>query len=983
MNPYSDYLASVASRRQSLDTSNMTPEQRETFDLFRQQSANGEFSGGGFLQGGGPPPQYAQYTGGGQRFATMGGIGNAAAFATAPNQSPQYTSGGQYGLTQTGPSSYQTRDGQQAASMPRTQQQAMQSSAPPAPPASPYGPQLSGADLANWQAMQQSQAMMAGNGGNPLGTFGSFGSYNPGAPGTPGAGYMPNPEGLNTIDGTKYSLNGFQYLGDQATTDLASRLGGTGVQINAPGSSPYKLPPQNQLVFDQTPNTMYNAGLVQQRFDNYSPDLANQMMQDELKYNAANRLPSLQERQGGVQPNIFGTWPGGIGGGQISQLGGGTPGGTTVPQGGSTQFGNFFTQGFGGGNPPATWGAGAWGPGGVPGSGGMGPSQTGGSTGTAPTYPGAGGGSGTGATGGGTNPWGSQGTSGGGGTGGGSNPWGGFTPGTPGAGGGSGGGTNIFNPGGSGFNPNGGSGGGGGTSPFNSGGVQGGAFGQGPQIDMPMGGGGGQTNFAPPSMGQGGQASNPFNPSMSQGLRNFAGNGGAFSGAGSNMAGWSPFQVAAAPSNTQVNVGDRQRYNAGPDVDYYRGLVQNGGSPIDQTPAWEAMKQAQQRTIDRQGADLEEGFNVSGNRFSTAFGNAATDFRSQTAKDQNAQLLAAQTQALENARGRQYQGAGALSGLAYQDAWKQGDLDAQQTDARIRGAQVNQAPWMMQQQIGAQMSGLDQQNRQARDQMGLSAYEAGQNRQFGAAQQLGQMDLQAGMQANQLNAQMGMQEQDIMSRYGLQAQQFAGQGGLQAQQLAAQSYQQEMARAQQAAMMAAGGADNAASQMAGIGAQGAMGLNNTAMQGAMNLWSGENQGARDLWQGSNQAGMAMYNGQNQMFPQMMNYDMGLRQMGLGGARDLSNLWGQNLALGSQLGNQEFGMDAFNTNRVFEEWLRTQPENNPLIPYLFSAATAQPAVMNPQFRPSAFGQIAGATGGLMQGMGAMGWSPFGGGRGGSN
>ena len=85
------------------------------------------------------------------------------------------------------------------------------------------------------------------------------------------------------------------------------------------------------------------------------------------------------------------------------------------------------------------------------------------------------------------------------------------------------------------------------------------------------------------------------------------------------------------------------------------------GAPVDQTPAWQAMKTEMGRTIQEQEANLKEQFNVGGGLVGSPYGTAAADYEAQTAKGMNTQLLTAQQQALEAARGRQLQ-AGALGG---------------------------------------------------------------------------------------------------------------------------------------------------------------------------------------------------------------------------------------------------------------------------------------------------------------------------------
>ena len=76
------------------------------------------------------------------------------------------------------------------------------------------------------------------------------------------------------------------------------------------------------------------------------------------------------------------------------------------------------------------------------------------------------------------------------------------------------------------------------------------------------------------------------------------------------------------------------------------------GSPIDQTKAWQAMVQSMQQNTQRGEADLKEQFNVGGGLAGSPFGDAMQNYLSQTTSTENAQLLAAQTQALEQAQGR-------------------------------------------------------------------------------------------------------------------------------------------------------------------------------------------------------------------------------------------------------------------------------------------------------------------------------------------
>lgn len=89
------------------------------------------------------------------------------------------------------------------------------------------------------------------------------------------------------------------------------------------------------------------------------------------------------------------------------------------------------------------------------------------------------------------------------------------------------------------------------------------------------------------------------------------------------------------------------------------GLVANG-NPIDQTPAWNAMVQSMQQNIQRNQANLKEQFNVGGNLVGSPYGDAMQNYMSQTASTENAQLLGAQTTALEQAKQDQMQATGMM-----------------------------------------------------------------------------------------------------------------------------------------------------------------------------------------------------------------------------------------------------------------------------------------------------------------------------------
>jgi hypothetical protein len=281
-----------------------------------------------------------------------------------------------------------------------------------------------------------------------------------------------------------------------------------------------------------------------------------------------------------------------------------------------------------------------------------------------------------------------------------------------------------------------------------------------------------------------------------------------------------------------------------------QGILAGRGNPIDQTPAWQAMVAAQQRNIDEGRAALQAQFDVSGNRFSTAFGTAATDYENQARLNQNALLGQMTAQAGENAQQRMLSAAGQLGQFGY-----------------------------------------------------------------GAGSQLSSQDFQSQMQ--QYNAAL------------------------------------------QAAMAMGQGADVAGSQLAGFGAQGANALLGASMAGAQGLFGAENQAAQ-----------SMFGAQNAMTPQYMQYLLGSQQQGLQGAADLSNLWNQNLGMGAQLGGQQYNLLQSQINNAYQQWLYQQPQNNPLLSMMYSAATSFPSPVYPGYQPGALGGILGGLGSLAGGVAAF-------------
>lgn len=91
----------------------------------------------------------------------------------------------------------------------------------------------------------------------------------------------------------------------------------------------------------------------------------------------------------------------------------------------------------------------------------------------------------------------------------------------------------------------------------------------------------------------------------------------------------------------------------GPGFDILQQMSQSG-MPIDVMPAWQAMTEAQQRSIEQGAANLREQFAFAGNLAGSPFGTASADYWQQSGADQRALLAAMTQQASEAARGRQF-----------------------------------------------------------------------------------------------------------------------------------------------------------------------------------------------------------------------------------------------------------------------------------------------------------------------------------------
>lgn len=266
---------------------------------------------------------------------------------------------------------------------------------------------------------------------------------------------------------------------------------------------------------------------------------------------------------------------------------------------------------------------------------------------------------------------------------------------------------------------------------------------------------------------------------------------------------------------------------------YLQNIAANLGMPVNALPAWQAMIDAQQRQQGRGFANLQASFAGSGNRFSTDFGNAATDYWTQAMKDQNSLLGQMTYQSLNDAMGRNLQASSLLGQQGFQGA---SQLSNQGFQSQMQGGQY-----------------------------GFLAQQGDLNRQLQAALQFGQMG------------------------YG------------------------------------------AASQ-----------IQQGAIQGATGLFNTEN-------------AAAMSEIQRQLV---------LQQLGIGSAQTASQLWQSNLGLGNTIGQGQYGIGQQQSSLAMQEWLRTQPQYNPLLQYMFSGATGYQPLYQPSFSPDIWQSLLGASGGIL-------------------
>lgn len=218
----------------------------------------------------------------------------------------------------------------------------------------------------------------------------------------------------------------------------------------------------------------------------------------------------------------------------------------------------------------------------------------------------------------------------------------------------------------------------------------------------------------------------------------------------------------------------------------------------------------------------------------------------------------------------------------------------------------------------------------------LNEYIGGGGNRFspGFAQQMSQYYDQTALDENALLAQMmmGAHESAQGRRYGALGQ-LAGTGAGAASQLSAQSFQQAMLEQQQAmaaAQALAGYTAGAGNTLAANSNAAATNMYNTGV-GAASALAGQQTNAINT----------LYGGQLSALPMWLNNDQTLRQLGLSAGTNLSNQWLQQVGLGSQLGQQQYNTQLDQINRLYQEWMRTQPMYNPLLSTMFQGATTYP------------------------------------------
>lgn len=92
----------------------------------------------------------------------------------------------------------------------------------------------------------------------------------------------------------------------------------------------------------------------------------------------------------------------------------------------------------------------------------------------------------------------------------------------------------------------------------------------------------------------------------------------------------------------------------------------------------------------------------------------------------------------------------------------------------------------------------------------------------------------------------------------------------------------------------------------------------------------------------------------------------LAQMQFQGLQDQMQAAGMEGSLGQMMQ----GLDQSSIDRMLQEFIRTSPENNPLLSLMFGASTTFPPVIQPKTGAGGLGALLGASGGILDGLGGL-------------
>lgn len=248
------------------------------------------------------------------------------------------------------------------------------------------------------------------------------------------------------------------------------------------------------------------------------------------------------------------------------------------------------------------------------------------------------------------------------------------------------------------------------------------------------------------------------------------------------------------------------------------------------------------------------------------------------------------------------------------------------------------------------------------------ALQAAQNNYLSAATAAGGLGLQGlqsglgyGVQAGQ--ALMNPQLQAAMALGG-----YGYGGGSQLSSQGAQSQMQQYGLAGNLSGLLSQQSSAAANQLAQLGYGGSQALYGGSLAGAQGMFGAENQSALSMAGYENAAANALYQGQNSMLPSFMQNSLAEQQLGLQGAQAIDQLWNQNLQTGAGLGQQQYQTMQAPLTAAMQNWQYTQPQNNPFLAQMFSAATSYPAPVYPSYQQGALGSLFGMLGSTAIGAG---------------